>query len=158
MTSPEGVLEAIKRRWNQDGSALPSLVAGGLHHVRASETIEGGPVPFPYACLTISDGEPQYTSASVDTSGGDIILTFDLELKVYASSEKPNEDTKAIREQIDFWFNRDSADGIPIDPPARVMDLRVLAGPGLALSDTRNEGKDVAILTRRWEITVQGVT
>ena len=158
MTPPEDVLEAIKRRWSGPGSPLPALVLGGLHHWRASETFEGSTVPFPYALVKITDGDPQYTSASTDAGGGDIVLTFELELKVYVSSETPNVDTKAIREQVDFRFNRDNADELFIDPPARVMDLRVLSGPGLALADNRNEGKDVAILTRRWEITVQGVT
>lgn len=154
MTGPEDVLEAIRRRWAT--TALPTLVPGGLHHGQAPQTVEGELAPFPYAVVMITDGEVQFSSASVDTAGGHVILLFDVEIKVYVNSLEPNVDTRKIRTEIDKHFNRDKATDMFITP-GRCLDWRAIGGGGLMLDPDRNEARDVAICARRWEVTVQGV-
>lgn len=154
MTGPEDVLEAIRRRWAQ--SQLPGLIPGGLHHGQASETKEGELIPFPYATVVVTDGEPQFSSASTETSVGVVILLFEVELKVYVNSTMPNVDTRAIRQELDKHFNRDRARDMFMTP-ATCIDWRPIGGGGLMLDPERSTALDVVIATRKWEVTVQGV-
>ena len=162
MTGPEDILEAVKTRWEIAGSTLPTLVPGGLHHGQAPETKEGVSVVSPYATVNITDGELLFSATSAELVGGGrgvspILLMFEVTIQVYVNSTTPNTDGRTIRQEIDRLFNRDQARSMTMTP-AICLDWRPIAGGGLMLDPERGEALDVAIVTRRWEATVQGVT
>ena len=160
MTGPEDVLEAFRRQWASTGSTLPTLAGEVLHWVRASETYNGEAIAFPYSTITITDGEIQFSSISTDPGRGDVLLMFEVEIKVWTNAaDAANTSAKAIRTELDRVFFRGRCRDLPFNlskTSATCVDLRPIAGGGLDLDEGRSEGKDVVVVRRKWEVTVQG--
>jgi hypothetical protein len=139
----DDILEAFKRTW--DGSvALKAAVAGGLHWTRASETADGASIAFPYALLTVIEGEHIYSSVSTDPAAaakdqGNYLGMFEAELKVYSDDSSPATAARTIRQALDTVFRRDRMSGPNaafVIANAHCVDFRQLPG-GMDLEEER---------------------
>ena len=135
------VLAGIKRFWDADPD-LRRLVPGGLWFERPTES-----AATPYAVGKVVEADPARNSSS------NYVQAFNFDLRVW--SEAGPTDSGTIQRLVDLVFHQDRFDQLRIDRAIKVLDLRLL--PGALEADTaRKESRDVMLLSRRWEILIQG--
>lgn len=133
------ILAAIRKRWLRERT-LADLVPGGLHFQTANTE------RFPYARFWLEPGQPNWTS------GKAYWQEFTLQLGVFTAGGPV--DSADVARVVDRLFDRDrSQDFLLLG--GRVLDLEPVPGM-LELDETTREAKDVLVLSRRWNITVQG--
>lgn len=144
---PSDALEGLKLLWDRNPT-LAALVPGGVHHDRVTQTLDGEPVPQPYATVEITEGPPEFNSSST------YVQPFTLQLMVW--SERGNVDAANILRAIDLTFVRADAPTDFLVPGAdRTIDLRPVAPGDFKVDEATHEALDQVIGRRAWELVVQ---